>query len=147
MPAVVEVTRDLEAVVNVEQTRKKKPTTKKPRLVMPPTTTSAPRGRSRRATRAPSTQLTCPSPTFATHIASTCVLEPSFRHSAPTTSTSTSSTSSTGSPKKPSAKKCNKKTGTCTHEIVFGLHYDRKDFAEHVRLAKSATDIDPDYIA
>ena len=51
---------------------------------------------------------------------------------------------------KPVPRKCKKKLGLCSHQIVLGGHYDKKEwniYAEYVRLAKSATLIDPDYVA
>ena len=51
---------------------------------------------------------------------------------------------------KPVPRKCKKKLGSCSHQIVLGVHYDKKEwnsYAECVRLAKSATPIDPDYVA
>ena len=51
---------------------------------------------------------------------------------------------------KPVPRKCKKKLGLCSHQIVLGAHYDKKEwniYAECVRLAKSATPIDPDYVA
>ena len=51
---------------------------------------------------------------------------------------------------KPVPRKCKKKLGLCSHQIVLGEHYDKKEwniYAECVRLAKSATLIDPDYVA
>ena len=51
---------------------------------------------------------------------------------------------------KPVPRKCKKKLGLCSHQIVLGGHYDKKEwniYAEYVRLAKSATLVDPDYVA
>lgn len=54
----------------------------------------------------------------------------------------------TTAPVKPVPKKCKKKKDTCSHEIAFGNHYDRKEWDTFaVRLAKSLTVIDPDYVA
>jgi hypothetical protein len=53
-------------------------------------------------------------------------------------------------PHKPIPRKCKKRIGTCSHEVVFGQHYDQKEstiYAENVRSAKSVTVIDPDYVA
>ena len=49
-------------------------------------------------------------------------------------------------------RKCSNvcKIGTCSHEVVFGQHYDHREwkvYAEKVRSSKSVTVIDPDYVA
>ena len=50
---------------------------------------------------------------------------------------------------KPDPVKCKKKTGTCSHEIVFGEHYAKVAwyrYAEHVRKKKSTIEVDPEYV-
>ena len=50
---------------------------------------------------------------------------------------------------KPSAVVCKKRKGSCTHEIVFGVHYDKKSwikYADIVRKKKSSVEIDPNYM-
>lgn len=50
---------------------------------------------------------------------------------------------------KPIATKCKKKIGTCSHEIVFGEHFNKvawTKYADYVRKKKSVTIIDPDYV-
>ena len=66
------------------------------------------------------------------------------------TPTPPSSLPPSAAPHKPIPKKCKKRIGTCSHEVVFGQHYDHKEwtiYAEKVRSAKSVTVIDPDYVA
>ena len=60
---------------------------------------------------------------------------------------SSSKSSSDVSHPKPVAKNCKKKKGSCSHEIVFEKHYDKKEwksYADRVRSAKAITTIDPD---
>ena len=50
---------------------------------------------------------------------------------------------------KPLGVQCKKKRGVCNHEIVFGIHYNKKmwdQYAESVRSKKSRVEIDPDYV-
>ena len=50
---------------------------------------------------------------------------------------------------KPLGVQCKKKRGGCNHEIVFGIHYNKKmwdQYAESVRSKKSRVEIDPDYV-
>ena len=50
---------------------------------------------------------------------------------------------------KPEAMKCKKSIGTCSHEIVFGEHFNMvawSKYADYVRKKKSLTLIDPDYV-
>ena len=50
---------------------------------------------------------------------------------------------------KPNPVKCKKKTGSCSHEIVFGEHYGKVAwyrYAEHVRKKKSTIEVDPEYV-
>jgi hypothetical protein len=125
-------------VVDSGQTKKKKPATKRPRLPSPAPVPSATSKPSAKRPRLPAA-----GPPSAS-LAPTCV------PSASPSPTSGTATSTSAAPKKPIAKKCKKKAGTCSHEIVFGTHYDRNEwniFAEHVRSAKSLTVIDPDYAA
>ena len=51
---------------------------------------------------------------------------------------------------KPPGVKCKKKKGACNHEVVFGIHYNKKmwdQYAESVRSKKSTVEIDPSYVA
>ena len=53
-------------------------------------------------------------------------------------------------PSRPKAVKCKKKMGTCAHEVVFGEHFDKKEwekYAKSVHAKKSTTEIDPNYVA
>ena len=75
--------------------------------------------------------------------------KPASHHKEPSTTLAAPSESSSA-PVKPIPKKCKKRIDTCSHEVVFGQHYDRKEweiFANHVRLAKPVTQIDPEYVA
>ena len=50
---------------------------------------------------------------------------------------------------KPDPVKCKKKTGSCSHEIVFGEHFGKVAwyrYAEHVRKKKSTIEVDPEYV-
>lgn len=50
---------------------------------------------------------------------------------------------------KPNPVKCKKKTGSCSHEIVFGEHFGKVAwyrYAEHVRKKKSTIEVDPEYV-
>ena len=50
---------------------------------------------------------------------------------------------------RPKSVVCKKKSGSCTHEVVFGEHYNKaawNKYADHVKSAKSTTVIDEDYI-
>lgn len=50
---------------------------------------------------------------------------------------------------KPSAVICKKKIGTCKHEVVFGVHYDKNawlKYAGEIRAKKSLIEIDPSYV-
>ena len=69
--------------------------------------------------------------------------KPASHHKEPSTTLAAPSESSSA-PVKPIPKKCKKRMDTCSHEVVFGQHYDRKEweiFANHVRLAKPVTQI------
>ena len=120
-----------------------KPPKKRPRLPVPtvqpsllsaPSSSSAPpksKSRSHLPASVLSTTLACSS-------------------SAPTPAPPSTSTPPTATSVKPVPKKCKKKIGSCNHEIVFENHYDRKEwnnYANSVRLAKSLTQIDPEYMA
>ena len=75
---------------------------------------------------------------------------PTLPSSQPPSSLSPSPLPPSSAPNKPIPRKCKKKIGTCSHEVVFGQHYDKKEwklYAEKVRCAKSGTVIDPDYVA
>ena len=51
---------------------------------------------------------------------------------------------------RPPELKCKKKKGSCNHEVVFGIHYNRKLFSQYkkkVRSLKSSVIIDPNYIS
>ena len=55
----------------------------------------------------------------------------------------------TSEPEKPSGVICKKKSGTCKHEVVFGVHYDKKawlKYADTIRAKKSVIEIDPNYV-
>ena len=50
---------------------------------------------------------------------------------------------------KPPPIKCKKKKGTCSHEVVFGEHFDQQSwnkYAESIRSKKSTVEIDPNYV-
>ena len=50
---------------------------------------------------------------------------------------------------KPTPIKCKKKKGTCSHEVVFGEHFDQQSwnkYAESIRSKKSTVEIDPNYV-
>ena len=50
---------------------------------------------------------------------------------------------------RPKSVVCKKKSGSCTHEVVFREHYNKaawNKYAEYVRCAKSTTVIDEEYI-
>ena len=50
---------------------------------------------------------------------------------------------------KPSVVKCKKKKGNCNHEIVFGVHYDKKsweNYASKIWAKSSITEVDPNYL-
>jgi hypothetical protein len=121
-----------------------KPPKKKPRLPVPILQPSVPT-----SSRAQPKQLRkrnkLPASTSDTTLAG-----PSSDPAPPSPSASTgSSAQPPDAPVKPVPRKCKKKLGACNHEIVFGNHYDRKEwnlYAHSVRLAKSTTTIDPDYL-
>ena len=51
---------------------------------------------------------------------------------------------------KPSAVICKKRKGSCNHEVVFGVHYDKRSwmkYADIVRKKKSSVEIDPNYMS
>ena len=53
-------------------------------------------------------------------------------------------------PKLPPTVNCKKRKGSCNHEVVFSMHYDKTlwaKYADHVRSKKSSVDIDPNYVA
>ena len=68
-----------------------------------------------------------------------------FSNSSTESSKAASTSSSQPAYQKPKPKTCRKKKGSCTHEIVFGKHYDRKEwdvYAKNVKEAKSLSCID-----
>ena len=119
-----------------------KPPKKKPRLPVPIVQPSVPTSSSsapRKQVRKKPASASC-----------TTLAGPSSDPAPPPTSASTGSTDQPPAVSvKPVPRKCKKKLGVCNHEIVFGNHYDRKEwniYANSVRLAKSVTPIDPDYL-
>ena len=53
-------------------------------------------------------------------------------------------------PKLPPIVNCKKRKGSCNHEVVFSMHYDKTlwaKYADHVRSKKSSVDIDLNYVA
>lgn len=121
-----------------------KPPKKKPRLLVPivqpsvPTSSRAPPKQLRKRTKLPSNS------------SGTTLAGPSSEPASPPPSPATGSTvQPPAASLKPVPRKCKKRIGLCNHEIVFGNHYDRKEwniYANGVRLAKSVTPIDPEYL-
>ena len=70
--------------------------------------------------------------------------------SSSSTSSNTLSSALTPDVSKPIPVVCKKKKGICTHEVVFGQHYNLSawtKYANSIRSKKSSIDIDPDYMA